>query len=706
MRKKQLKALTPPRPTEEMIRRAKEDSYAVRRFCSWCEVLSYETKLYYAAREQDGILVVSAWERKALAQGVEEPGFTIYIDPEKCEWITLAFEERWSKARIYTIAEWYGNEKTSRYAEDVDDPESLETCRRVLDIEEAEIKRAIWKWQNGIGERKNQKKAEKKKAHWDQRMSLIPPVPEGFMTWADKDGTRQDHFLFYKRKNRRSSTKIVYCTRCGHTSEGGFDMRHSGGRPEEWTFRSHAEYYNCPFCGHLLATKQWGRNNYLGTHSYVVLPQLVEGGEIVLRQFEVKKLFYREKDGLGLKDQWAYNVAVVERSRVFVNPTTFDSIESYAVRDTQRFGITWAASECHPGRVAVPESDFVGELYTLNAGEIGRASSLQEVVIKECASGEYGGSPQARLRRACRRRCTEYLIKSGLTAFARQILDGAWNGCMKADAKDLKTLLGLDGQQLRTMKDINGTMVTLENLHAIRDMNEKADLETIGYMEKEKIYITSLPIGRTGMNLQRTMNYLRKQSRGREFKKTLSLYKDYLDMAEGRGMDLRDEIVCRTPRLDELHDRYVEEAAARKATDRDLQVDRRFKRIREENAENKKHFEYSRQGFVIVVPERASDITREGREQHHCVGATDTYIDKMDRRKTFILFLRKEDNIQKPYYTLEVKYEGSIIQAYGAYDRQPDWEEVKAFLEAFTRQIKKRTQEETEKAAELICCAV
>ena len=66
----------------------------------------------------------------------------------------------------------------------------------------------------------------------------------------------------------------------------------------------------------------------------------------------------------------------------------------------------------------------------------------------------------------------------------------------------------------------------------------------------------------------------------------------------------------------------------------------------------------------------------------------------MSDRETFICFLRKKDNPETPYYTLEVKWNGHVEQAYGAYDRKPDWSKVEKLLRSFTSEIKKRCQEE------------
>lgn len=71
----------------------------------------------------------------------------------------------------------------------------------------------------------------------------------------------------------------------------------------------------------------------------------------------------------------------------------------------------------------------------------------------------------------------------------------------------------------------------------------------------------------------------------------------------------------------------------------------------------------------------------------------------MDEGKTFILFLRRTEEPETPYYTLEVEYDGKIRQSYGAYDRKPDWENVEPILKAFSKKIQKRTEKENKQKA-------
>ena len=137
-----------------------------------------------------------------------------------------------------------------------------------------------------------------------------------------------------------------------------------------------------------------------------------------------------------------------------------------------------------------------------------------------------------------------------------------------------------------------------------------------------------------------------------------------------------------------------------------LRVNKKFPEIRKSFKENQEHFGYQKAGLKIFVPRDAADIKREGKLQHHCVGASDRYMERMAKGETFILFLRRAETPETPYYTLEVEYNGEIRQSYGAYDRKPDWESVGPILKSFTRQIKKRTEKESRQQERILAEAM
>ena len=82
--------------------------------------------------------------------------------------------------------------------------------------------------------------------------------------------------------------------------------------------------------------------------------------------------------------------------------------------------------------------------------------------------------------------------------------------------------------------------------------------------------------------------------------------------------------------------------------------------------QRKEKFEYTDDNFSIIVPEEMNKITKEGVYLHHCVGG---YVNRVAEGRTNILFLRKNDDIDIPFFTIEVSNSNEIIQIHGLYNR-------------------------------------
>ena len=82
--------------------------------------------------------------------------------------------------------------------------------------------------------------------------------------------------------------------------------------------------------------------------------------------------------------------------------------------------------------------------------------------------------------------------------------------------------------------------------------------------------------------------------------------------------------------------------------------------------QRKEKFEYADDNFSIVVPEEMNKITKEGVYLHHCVGG---YISRVAEGRTNILFLRKNEEINIPFFTIEVNNHNEVIQIHGLYNR-------------------------------------
>ena len=71
------------------------------------------------------------------------------------------------------------------------------------------------------------------------------------------------------------------------------------------------------------------------------------------------------------------------------------------------------------------------------------------------------------------------------------------------------------------------------------------------------------------------------------------------------------------------------------------------------------------------------------------MGASTTYMERMAKGLTWILFLRKKEDLENPYYTIEIDMKtDQILQWYSEYDRKPDKEEIQKVLNKFRNSLK------------------
>ena len=66
--------------------------------------------------------------------------------------------------------------------------------------------------------------------------------------------------------------------------------------------------------------------------------------------------------------------------------------------------------------------------------------------------------------------------------------------------------------------------------------------------------------------------------------------------------------------------------------------------------------------FVVVIPEKADDLGEEGAALRHCVKS---YIDKVANGMTNIVFIRRKNAKDTPFFTVEVDNDKTIRQAHG-----------------------------------------
>lgn len=146
---------------------------------------------------------------------------------------------------------------------------------------------------------------------------------------------------------------------------------------------------------------------------------------------------------------------------------------------------------------------------------------------------------------------------------------------------------------------------------------------------------------RRGVLPGKAMRYLDKQGKRYRRRWWPTYLLDYWDMAEALGEDLNDRDVMWPQNLETAHDRMVERKKAEAAEHRKKSFQQRYERMKKYAFED---------GNILIRPcETEEELISEGKALHHCVAS---YAERHARGELTIFFIRRKDEPDKPWYTL------------------------------------------------------
>jgi len=158
-------------------------------------------------------------------------------------------------------------------------------------------------------------------------------------------------------------------------------------------------------------------------------------------------------------------------------------------------------------------------------------------------------------------------------------------------------------------------------------------------------------------------------------------YDDYLNMCRELQYDISDKVIAFPPHLMAAHDRAQAALDAIEAEKKARELEhlaKKFDKLKKERAELE--FEYGE--YFIRQPESAMEIIAEGKALSHCVGG---YAKRHADGDLTIMFLRKKSEPDKPFYTVEVSNDLTIVQCRGYKNNversggQPKPDDIKEF---------------------------
>lgn len=99
-----------------------------------------------------------------------------------------------------------------------------------------------------------------------------------------------------------------------------------------------------------------------------------------------------------------------------------------------------------------------------------------------------------------------------------------------------------------------------------------------------------------------------------------------------------------------------------------------------------KKFVYEGEELSVIAPEHPGEVANEGIVLHHCVKS---YIDRIISGSTNIVFIRKNTELSKPFFTVEISNSGTIEQVHGFGNRNADTEPgLEEFIKKWAKERK------------------
>lgn len=306
----------------------------------------------------------------------------------------------------------------------------------------------------------------------------------------------------------------------------------------------------------------------------------------------------------------------------------------------------------------------------------------------------------------------ELLFRGRFYKLLRETSDAVsyWNmsycGLLRIDGDYIEDVFYIgDRQKINRIRDNDGGEMMVLWMRWSERHKQKITDKALKWLLKNNLSYQQMRWTETRMSLEQGMNYIERQRKeqykGMSIKQVISQYEDYMNMCQRLKKDTSDEMVYRPRELKRRHDEAVAEILLREAEIQADEYTERFPGVEDVLRDIKERYEYKNDIYSIIVPLRCVDIVREGRELHHCAGSSDRYFDRIKQRETYICFLRKNSEPEKPYYTVEVEPGGTIRQHRGYLDEEPEIEEVKPFLREWQKEIRKRMTEDDHKHAKI-----
>ena len=675
MNKKQLLKMPRLKATSKMFQLAKEDKPVIKRYGRY-ETRFYQRWLYLRCCTKNDILKLSCFLAGPLREKESLPKYEIYFsksertyltyDVENSKWLTGSFERlEWPSYRYHRSYFWCDRETRKRICQ-------------YFNNGDTDVLKIIKGFQSEVMEERLKRRHKKETDPWDEDLKQTPELPKDWVKWVDKVGI-PEQFIFY----HYTKTKLQrgYCTFC---------------EQEVLVNARHNKEGICPHCHRKVTFKALGKFKWHSTERYpAYLLQKCRDG-FMIREFEIHRDYTSAQYKTPSVRYFEYRRVIGDQQGILQRAYWYGLYKQIEHR-WMRGGL------CNANYISRETGKIYGKtLSSLFKKEL-KTTGLQEIYRQKGIL-----DPESYLVKYKQYPYLEKILKVGLFQLADELMNNRVSYNFTQDfvvhqtESSLIKLLCLKPSAFRRLCSCNGGMELLVWLQYETATGKVIPDDTINWIIGHGFAPRQFQFIRDKMSIVQIENYIKRQmaANGMNAGTVVNTWADYLSMAERLGYDTDDEIIYRVRKLKQRHDELVELCKAKADTIRAGEILKEYPSVEQNLAEIKSTYEYADDAYAIIVPKKIEEILSEGRRLHHCVADSERYWDRIERKESYVFFLRKSKSPHRSYYTLEVEPGGTIRQKRTMYDRQTkDIERATNFLRKWQTVIQSRLSEADRKLA-------
>lgn len=584
-------------------------------------------------------LILYVYPRRESVQGDCEPRYTVFHT--KDDFLTLSRRADgstvWRRAAFDRLGSSYCN-FSSRCAF-----YSFKDEKRVTDY--FKLKKegfcALISAQDTIQEKRRERRQREKEAYIASQMAGVRALPRGLGNWIK---SVMPAYFFYDYQRKKEILGVCSC--CGR------EILLSGIKQGSKTV--------CPQCGHELTAKPRSRRggNMHDRDTFEVIQNTGDGGLVV----RIIKAYYSYTTDIP-------KVMIYENARQFIRQNADGSltIEHYYLNhkyDSSKWekGIRPRFSYYQYSF----EGDTCGYLYTKNLQAAFLGTPWQYCTIADFYN-HFQEEPMEALpflAAHIKHPRLEHLSKVGFYNLVSDLSYRNDSGNLDETQNRTHKILGIAAEDVKFLCDLDADLSGLKMFRRCNGIKNRQRL--FRWQIKQSVDRDTIEILRY-MTVHKFIRYAERQYEFLRLRQTpqgtqrykcmqnmVSEYRDYLEICNKLGYDMKSSFILYPKDLQKSHDRVFKHLKRKK----DAWTKREFVAVYKDMSEQ---LCFEKDGLKIVSPAVPDDIIAEGNSLHHCVGG---YIDRVAKRECIIVFLRQCFDETIPYYTIEVRGQ-KVVQVRG-----------------------------------------